>query len=325
MAEPERDEISRDPRRGGWRRVALALGIVCALAALTTAWLLRDPTPYFLGRRSTLAHVDTVSASGDSLSADLQLRLRAANDFAVLVAVRRPAAPPAPGARRRLFVILGGQRAGKEAALLFPDTRGSVVAAIEYPYGGKPNPKGLAVVREVPAIRRAILDTPPAIMLALDYLLQQPDVDPTRIELIGASFGAPFAAVVAALDQRVTRLWLLHGAADPRRLLEHNLRRYVSIAPLRTAIAATANVLISGPRLDPAHWTPRVSPRPVILINALEDERIPRPLVDALFASAREPKEQHWLPGQHMQRNRREILTALVDTVMALAQRDSAR
>jgi hypothetical protein len=61
------------------------------------------------------------------------------------------------------------------------------------------------------------------------------------------------------------------------------------------------------------------------MINALEDERIPRPLVEQLYESARDPKEQHWLPGQHMQRNRREVLTALVDTVMALAKRDSVR
>jgi fermentation-respiration switch protein FrsA (DUF1100 family) len=162
-------------------------------------------------------------------------------------------------------------------------------------------------------------------MLALDYLLAQPDVDTTRVELIGASFGAPFGAVVAALDRRVTRLWLLHGAADPYRLLEHNLERYVSFAPLRAVVAGAANVLIAGPRLDPAGWVAQVSPRPVIMINALEDERIPRPLVERLYASAEEPKEQLWLPGLHMQRNRRDILTALVDTVMALAQRDTLR
>ena len=288
-----------------------------------SAWLLRDPTPRFAARHAALVQIDTISAAAESISTDLQLRLHAANGFRVDIAVRRPAAESL--ARRRLFVILGGQRAGKEAALLFPDTHGSIVAAIEYPYHGAPNPKGIAVVGQVPAIRRAILDTPPAIMLALDYLLTRADVDTTRVEMIGASFGAPFGAVAAALDPRVTRLWLLHGAANPYRLLEHNLKRYVGVAPLRAVVAGAANVLISGPRLDPARWVPRVSPRPVIMINALEDERIPRPLVEQLYESAREPKEQHWLPGQHMQRNRREVLTALVDTVMALAKRDSVR
>jgi hypothetical protein len=293
------------------------------LVLAASAWLLRDPRAHFLEQRSTLVRVDTIASAAESISSDMQLRLHAANGFSVEIAVRRPLAPAQQP--RRLFVILGGQRAGKEAALLFPDTRGTVVAAIEYPYHGAPNPKGVAVAGQVPAIRRAILDTPPAILLALDYLLGEPDVDTTRVEIIGASFGAPFGAIAAALDKRVTRLWLLHGAADPYRLLEHNLERYVGFGPLRATLAAIANVLIAGPRLDPARWVPEVSPRQVIMINALEDERIPRPLVDKLFTSAREPKEQYWLPGQHMQRNRREILTALVDTVMSLARRDTIR
>ena len=294
------------------------------MAAAASAWLLRDPTPHFAERRSQLIGSDTIARRADSLSSDLELRLHAANGFAVDVAVRRPvtAAPPRS---RRLFVILGGQRAGKEAALLFPDTRGTVVAAIEYPYHGAPNPKGIAVVGQVPAIRRAILDTPPAIMLALDHLRAMPDVDTTRVELIGASFGAPFAAIAAALDERVTRLWLLHAAADPYRLLEHNMHKYIGVAPLRAAAAGIANVLIAGPRLDPSRWVARVAPRPVIMINALEDERIPRPLVDRLFATASQPKAQYWLPGMHMQRNRRDVLGALVDTVMTLAQRDTLR
>jgi fermentation-respiration switch protein FrsA (DUF1100 family) len=301
----------------------LTLGGLLALAALAAAWLLRDPTRYFLERRSTLVRVDTTRSARDSLSRDHEVRLTAANGFQVDVAVRQPLEDS--DTPRRLFVILGGQRAGRQAALLFPDTRGTIVAALEYPYGGTENPKGLAVVAEVPAIRRAILDTPPALLLALDYLLSQPAVDRDRVELIGASFGAPFAAIVAGLDTRVSRLWLLHGAADPYQLLRHNLERYVGFAPARAFVAGLANVLIAGPRLDPARWVARVSPRPVMMINALEDERIPRPLVQRLYESARDPKELHWLPGRHMQRNRRDVLTALVDTVLALAQRDPLR
>ena len=322
MAKPDNSGRKRGTAA---RRLLVTLGTIVVALALGCAWLLRDPTPHFTRQRSALIRVDTLAASSESLSTDMQLRLHAVNGFTVDIAVRRPLARAHAGARRRLFIILGGQRAGKEAALLFPDTRGTVVAAVEYPYHGAPNPKGVAVAREIPAIRRAILDTPPAILLTLDYLLTEPDVDTTRVELIGASFGAPFAAIVAALDARVSRLWLLHGAADPYRLLEHNLRRYVGVAPLRSVVAGAANVMIAGPRLDPVRWVPRVAPRPVIMINALDDERIPRELVGRLYSSAREPKEQYWLPGPHMQRNRRDVLTSLVDTVMALAARDSLR
>lgn len=55
------------------------------------------------------------------------------------------------------------------------------------------------------------------------------------------------------------------------------------------------------------------------MLNALEDERIPRASVEVLWNAAREPKSQVWLPGPHMQGNRQEVLRALVDTVMVRA------
>src|SRR5690606_30650158 len=115
---------------------------------------------------------------------------------------------------RQLFVVLGGHERGKGAAALIGDTRGVIFASMEYPFDGDHRAKGLAVLAQVPAIRRALFDTPPAVSLALDYRLTRPDVDPTRVELMGASFGSPFATIAAARDQRVTRLWLAHGGGD---------------------------------------------------------------------------------------------------------------
>ncbi|HEX5633686.1 MAG TPA: hypothetical protein VFX50_10665, partial [Gemmatimonadales bacterium] len=185
-----------------------------------------------------------------------------------------------------------------------------------YPYDGDVRVKGLAVVPEVPRIRRAILDTPPAVMLALDYLLARPDVDPSRVELVGASFGTPFATVAGALDGRVTRVWSLHGAGEPYTLIEHNLRRSIPFRPARMFVAGLANVLASGPRLAPERWAPRIAPRPLVMINATDDERLPREAVMTMYNSAREPRELIWLPGAHVQSNRAEVLRGLVDSVL---------
>jgi hypothetical protein len=57
------------------------------------------------------------------------------------------------------------------------------------------------------------------------------------------------------------------------------------------------------------------------MINARDDERMPRDGVDALYAAANQPKEIIWLDGRHMQSNRREILASLVETVLARASR----
>jgi hypothetical protein len=298
--------------------------VLVVAAGGATAWFLRDPTPYLLERRSSLERVEVVGMRDDGDHVDEDVRLHAANGLVVELAIRRPRdTTSGVASRRRLFLILGGYRTGKDAAVVMPDTRGTVVAGLQYPYRGRIDVKGLRVVPEVPAIRQALLDTPPAVMLALDYLRTRPDVDTTRVELLGASFGAPFATIAAALDERVTRLWILHGAANPHAIFDRGLERSVPYAPARSLVAGLATILSSAPRLDPARWVGRVSPREVIMVNALDDERIPRSAVELLYDSAREPKEIHWLPGKHMQRNRREVLTALVDTVMSLAARDT--
>jgi hypothetical protein len=52
------------------------------------------------------------------------------------------------------------------------------------------------------------------------------------------------------------------------------------------------------------------------MINAAEDERLPRRAVLSLFAAAREPKDLIWLPGAHVTSNA-EVLRPIVTMVMA--------
>ncbi|HET8771247.1 MAG TPA: alpha/beta hydrolase [Gemmatimonadaceae bacterium] len=305
------------------RRVAkvvlwLGLGVVLACGALVL-WLLRDPEPYFLERRSMVVAVDSMAETADETALVQDFTLLAANDLRVELAVRRPLGADTLTERRPLYIILGGQRRGKRAGALIGDTRGNIFASLEYPFEGDADADGFALVRQVPEIRQALFDTPPAVMLALDYLLSRPDVDTTRVELVGASFGAPFAVIAAALDPRVTRLWLAHGGGEPYELIKRGLEPEIDNGILRTMVAGAANLIASGPRLAPEEWIGRVAPRPVVMLNAEDDERIPRRSAEVLWEAAREPKEMIWLPGMHMQGNRPETLEELVTRILAVA------
>lgn len=293
---------------------SVLLGSACA------GWLLRDPVPRIMERRGTLEQVAIDSAPAQDGHVNEVIRLESTSGLRVQVMLRRPVDSAGAPRRRPVFVILGGYRTGDRAATLIPNTHGNIVAALAYPYEGDLGMKGLAVVPKVPALRRAILDTPAAIMLAFDHLLSRPDVDSTRIELVGASFGTPFATMTGALDPRATRVWSLHGAAWPYDQIELNLRRSIAIGPARKVVAGLATLLASGPRFDPADWAPRISPRPFIMINARHDERMPREAIDALWRAAKEPKELIWLDGPHMQSNRREVLAGLVEAVLTRAE-----
>lgn len=305
--------------RSRWRWIAAAAGVLALAALGTRAWLLRDPVPYFDARRGTLDHIEPGEIRLDGRTEEQDIRVVGSSGLRIELAVRRPQPTGDATGRRPLFLVLGGHERGKGAAALIGDTRGAIFASLQYPYDGDHNAKGLAVVLLVPKIRRALYDTPPAVQLALDYLLSRPDVDPTRVELIGASFGAPFATIAAARDQRVTRLWLAHGGGDTHAMIDRGLEKEIANATLRAPVSALADLLASGPRFTPERWIASVAPRPLVMLNATEDEKIPRRSVELLYAAAGEPKELVWLPGAHMQGNRPEVLQRLIDAVLERA------
>ena len=302
-------------------RAALAMLIVgagCSVAVV--AWLLRDPEPIFASRRGALVSIDTLPSTTDGATSEQEVHLVSSSGLRVVLAVRRPASASLDE-RRQLFLALGGQQRGRASGALVGDTRGAVIASLEYPFDGDRRAKGVALVAQVPAIRRAFYDTPPAVSIALDYLLSRADVDPTRVELVGASFGAPFATIAAARDSRVSRLWIVQGGGRPFAMIDQGLKRDVPLAVLRWPLAGIATLLASGPRLAPERWIGRVAPRPVFLLSARDDERIPRASADALWAAAREPRERIWLPGAHLQGDRPDVMQMVVDSVMARAAR----
>ena len=315
------------------RRGAAVAGFGCALllvgAAIGVVVLLRDPRPRIEQRRSTVAGVTRSPAPApDSAPFDHRVelvQLRAASGLVVELAVKRRAddlaacerdTTSAAGRGRTAVLLLGGHRTGRNAVNLIADTRGTVVAAMSYPFAGNHRVKGPAIVGEVPRIRTAILDTPAAVMLAVDHLIAQPCVDPERVELVGVSLGAPFVIIAGAMDSRVARVWAVHGAGGVRDPLEFNLRRQVGSRAASVPLAALATLLLGGEQLAPERWIGEIAPRPVVMINALEDERIPRASVERLYRAARDPKEMIWMPGMHV-RSEAEAVRPLIDLVLS--------
>jgi fermentation-respiration switch protein FrsA (DUF1100 family) len=302
------------------RSLFLVFGVGLPFAAgLLAAFLLRDPMPYFRDRRSSLRAVVPTADSIEGDYASESMRLVARSGLAVEITVRAPARNVTR--RLPLVVILGGHYTGRDAARLLGDIPGVVVAAMSYPFTGDPRPSATTFLREIPKIRQAFLDTPPAVMLALDYLLTRPDVDRSRVEAVGVSLGAPFMCIAGALDKRFTRVWALHGSGGSYTLLESNMRRTIHSAVLRVPAAVIANTIIAGPRLDPVRWVPRIAPRPFVMVNALDDERLPRAGVDALYGAARQPKELVWMSGAHIHADA-ETVRRLVAIVMDRVRRD---
>ena len=269
----------------------------CGMAA-SAAWLARDPRPWFEARHRGLASVIEGGSDTGSGYVRQSVRLKDASGLTVDLAWRREVSDG--GRRMPVALILGGHLTGASAVRLVGETPGVMIAAISYPFDGDPRPSRLTFLRQIPRIRMAFLDTPPALQLAVDYLFGRPDVDTTRIEALGVSLGGPFVTIAGSMDGRISRVWVVHGSGGSFAPIETSMRRSIKVAPVRYAAAAVANVIIAGPRLAPEAWAADVAPRPFIMVNAADDERLSKDAVELLFARASHPKELIWMPGGHI-------------------------
>ncbi len=307
--------ITANPRRRRWRWTGIVT-LLLLLAAM--GWLLEQTRPrdgYFAMRRGRVTTAESEPLRPEAGGFVSQaVRVRADTGLAVNLRVLRPASATN---RLPLVVVLGGHRTGRDAVDLIGAPGPMVVAALDYPYDGPERPRGLRQsLAVIPAARQGLLDTPPAVLLALDWLLAQPWVDPEHVELMGVSLGVPFAAVAGALEPRVRRVWLVHGGADNRRWIEHNLRRRIDSDTGRALMAWLVYLLARGPAFDTSEWVARCAPRPVVIVGARDDARLPARFVEQLHTAAGEPRELIWTEGGHVDR-RPENVRRLLEIVRA--------
>ena len=273
---------------------------------------------YFLERRAPIAEVRPEGEPRESEGyLDDTLTLVSDDGLEVRLRVRRPT--DLRDTRLPVLLLLGGHRTGRDAVALAGIPRGVIYAAIDYPYSGSQRLRGTReVLAAIPAIQRAFLDTPPALSLALDWLLEQPWADPERTELVGVSLGVPFATAAGALDERFRRVWLIHGAGDNHAWLEHNLREDFPVDWQRRVMTEVFYTLIYAESFRTARWVQAIPPRPVVIIAARADERLPAEALEPLpRIAAEEPAiDILWTDGLHIEPDRPEVIGQLLDLVL---------
>jgi dienelactone hydrolase len=191
--------------------------------------------------------------------------------------------PPEGGARPPLILLQHGAGGSKESEYLDVAAapwvaRGAALATIDFPlHGERANPKlarFLASGARAPGddalrvefARQAVGD----LRRALDALEALDVLDAARVAYAGFSLGALVGALFCALDPRP-----------------------------RAAALALGGGGFGPPAIDPARFVVRIAPRPVLFVNARDDETVPRAVAEALHAAAGEPKQVAWFDGGH--------------------------
>lgn len=169
------------------------------------------------------------------------------------------------------------------------------------------------VVRRGDQLEQAARKIPAIFLLGGAYLASRGDVDTARIALAATSFAVPFATIAAAADARFANVALIYGGGDLPSILAANLT--VRPAALRRPLAWMAMQRFAG--LAPERFVGRIAPRPVIMVNGIDDPQMPRAAAERLYDAARQPKELIWMRTGHLMPTDSALIRTLVDTALA--------
>jgi fermentation-respiration switch protein FrsA (DUF1100 family) len=291
--------------------------LLVLVALLAIAWwyfYTEDLSAYFRERRGTEFTVEEEEAGGDSLSRKSWVRLRTPEGFTVLAGVLAPRRGPQQETSRRspAIIVLGGKATGRYAVDYALDIRNVVLVAPDYPYEVRDAYTIPQFLRDVPAIRTAIVDMVPSVMLIMDYLRRRADVDTSRIVLLGYSFGAPFVPVIMAHDRRPAVAAMVYGGGDLTSLIGHNVARYEGEA-IGSGVGWLSGLLLRA--LEPMRFVEKIAPTPLVMINGTEDEQVPRANTVMLYEAAREPKTLIWIESAHVHPRNIELTRRIIATL----------
>jgi fermentation-respiration switch protein FrsA (DUF1100 family) len=188
-----------------------------------------------------------------------------------------------------------------------------VVLSLDYP-PAMPMTLGLTqVVNDRARIQSAARQIPALFSLGAQYLAGRSDVDASRIAIAATSFAVPFASIAAAFDTTFRNVALVYGAGDLPQVIAANLTLRPRAVRRPLAWMATRPFAEFAPERFIAH----IAPRPVVMVNGMDDPQMPVDAVRQLYDAAREPKSIVWLRTGHLMPADSALIRSLVDTAFA--------
>jgi len=296
-------------------RWMLGLIIVLFLSVQVYVFLpvLNSPADGYLVRKGNIQSVDITRQWQEADSHFQELDLLSSSGLKVKATIRTPIQFKGP---LPVALLLGGIGTGRDACRVIPRIQHVICVSISYPYYGGKVIGGLGFFYNLRHIQQGVKDTPPALMLVLDYVLSQTYSDRRQVELLGVSLGSYFISIPAVIDQRVSRVWITHGAAQPVNAMIHYSERQSGKNYFKRMFAYYIGYAIGSQHVDPEKWVGRIAPRPVVFINAENDMTFPAASVAALHNAAAQPKEIVWTKGAHVTPGRREVVDQISNIIL---------
>ncbi len=208
------------------------------------------------------------------------------------------------------IMVQHGYNQDKSFSMLFASTfaqKGMAVVAIDLEYHGERKQPGKDVIStDIPSNATALHQTAMDQMRAIDYVSSRSDIDSHRIGYLGVSLGSFMGSITTGIDSRFKAVVLMVGGGDWGILYE--LTQISTMQPIRDLYASkgltAADYKTDMQIVEPLTFIPRLSPRPLYMMNCKGDKLVPKPTTDALYAAAQDPKQIEWYtcggPEQHI-------------------------
>ncbi len=260
--------------------------------------------------RGRLVAAETTAVGSRGRYALQRVRLRSSTGIEVTGRLLRPPSPT----RAPAILLNDGRELNSRAIEYLPTEFGDVVVlSIDYPEA-IPYTIGVKdLVVNGGRIRKAARLIPASFSLAGEWLSSRDDVDAARVGLVATSFAVPFATIAAAMDARFRDVGLIYGAGDFTAVMAANIQLRPRWLRRPTAWLATR----SFREFEPERHVGLIAPRPLLMINGIDDPQMPRRAVESLYDAARDPKTLIWLRTGHLRPTDSALIRALVDTALA--------
>ena len=172
---------------------------------------------------------------------------------------------------------------------------GYATIALDAPrHGKRAVENGTIIIGDLKTTRDLWVEAVVDYRYALDYLAAREDIDMERVVLLGASMGGILGILLTAADERIDAAAILIAGGDLTRLAAES--EHPMVLELQEAIEkegrTEASRILSD--IDPVNWAGKISPRPILFVNGLEDDIIPKSCAEALIRAAKEPKQAVW-------------------------------
>ncbi len=236
-----------------------------------------------------------------------------------------------PGGPRRPAVIclhiLDGNDALTDLVCSVLALRGVPAIMFRLPYYGERGlPGGPEVLAKDPKMfAGAIAQAGQDLRRTMDVLASRPEVDPDRIGVTGISLGGIIAATAAGGEPRINRAAFFLAGGDLMKII-HHARETRPLSKMILELPPQERSDIEGKiaEVDPLRFAPRLKEKArqgkVMMMNAAEDEVIPRACSEKLAAAMEMGDRVVWIQGLGHYTSMAELPRVLKSTAEFFAQ-----